>query len=157
MFHLSILAPCGGFVDLQQFDRLVLRLEAVDAYNGPFAALHFLLIAVAGRGDFALRETRLDGRDHASHAVDAPDVVLGRPLRVERQLFHEEAAAQRIGRRNHAAFVSQHLLGAQRQRDCLLARQRVTQSSGLADGDPRSRQSCRPGNRPPLPGAAAAL
>ena len=63
--------------------------------------------------------------DHAAHLVDAADVLVGGGFHVDGQLFHEVAAAQRIGDVGDAALVGDHLLGAQRDGDGVLARQRV--------------------------------
>ena len=48
----------GRFVDLQQLDGLVLRLEPVDPHDGALAGFHFALVAVAGGGDLASAESR---------------------------------------------------------------------------------------------------
>jgi hypothetical protein len=82
------LPPPAGLVDLQQVDRLVVALEAVDPHDDALPALDLLLVPVARLGDLALRETG-DRRDHAAHFVDAPDVVVGRGFAFERQLLRK--------------------------------------------------------------------
>src|ERR1039458_269908 len=96
----GLLSTAGGLIDLQQFDGLGIAswgaLKPVDADYGALAAFDFALVAVAGVGDFGLREAGLDGGDHAAHVIDAADVIVSGGFGIEGQLFEEVAAAQWI-------------------------------------------------------------
>ena len=63
---------------------------------------------------------RAECRTYAQHWLGVQTKEFRR-LGVEGQLLQEVAAAQRIGRLGDAAFVSQHLLGPQRDGDGVLA------------------------------------
>ena len=101
----------GGFVDVQQLDgRLVLFHECVHAHDFLLAGFNQVLVFVAGVGDFGLRETAFDGRDHAAHFVDAANVIIGALFHFGGEAFDEIAAAQRIGNVRARRFHRQSLV-----------------------------------------------
>ena len=60
------LLPLRRFVDLQHLNGLLVVFgELVHAHDHLLALLDFALVFVAGLGDLGLRESALDGRDHA--------------------------------------------------------------------------------------------
>ncbi len=102
-----------GFVDLEDVERLFFRDEIVDADDDFFFFVDGHLIGVGGFGNFALRVTLFDGRDHAAHGVDSMDIVPCRFLDFVGEGFDEVRAAKRIDGIGYARFVSDDLLGAQ--------------------------------------------
>src|SRR6185437_11071990 len=122
-FFFLVLA--GRFIDLQKLDGLIVRLEAVDAHDDALACLDLALVAIARGRDLGLREAGFDGGYHTAARIDLANVIVGRGLGFERELFDEVAAAQRICRVGDAALVGQHLLRAQRDGDGVLAGERV--------------------------------
>ena len=75
-----------------------------------------LLEPVGALGDLLLRESALDRRDHAAHAVDLLEVGQRALFHLAGQSLDEVGAAERIGLGGDAAFVGDHLLRAQRER-----------------------------------------
>src|SRR5208337_4348590 len=107
------LAVGYGFVDLQDFEGLFFGYVVVHAYDDFFFFIHGHLIAVAGFGDFALGVALFDGGDHATHGIDAADVVPGALLDFVGEGFEEIGAAKGIDGVGDAGFVGDDLLGAQ--------------------------------------------
>ena len=84
-----------------------------------------MLVFIAGVGDFRLRVTAFDRRNHPPHGVDVAD-VLERPfLHLGREGFYKIAAAERIGHRGYATFMSDDLLRSQSNGDRVFAGQGV--------------------------------
>ena len=77
-----------------------------------------------GVGDLALREVVLDRLDHPAELVDAGEVGEGLALELVRERLDVVAAAERVDRVRDAGLVGDDLLGAQRDLDRVLGRQR---------------------------------
>src|SRR5579864_2526174 len=124
--QLAYLALMRHLIDLKDLDGfLVTRLERIDTYDNLITSFNLPLIAVAGVGDFSLGEAALDGGDHAAHLIDAADVIPRGLFGRAGEMLQKIAAAERIGRGGDAALIGDHLLGAQRNDDGMLAGQRI--------------------------------
>src|SRR5258706_378765 len=96
----------------------------VDPDDDALLALHLALVLVGGAPDLALEEALLDARDHPAHRLDVAEIVLGLLPEPVREALDVIGAGERIDGLGHADLVGDDLLGAQRQLDRLVARQR---------------------------------
>ena len=78
---------------------------------------------VGGFSDLFLRISPLDRLDHAAHRIEFVEVVECAPLHFEGQTFQKVRTTQRIDRLRHSRFISDDLLGAQRDACRFLGRQ----------------------------------
>ncbi len=104
-----------------------------------------LLKTICAFGNFALRISALDRGNHAAHAVNGAEVMLGILFQTAGQMLDEVRAAERIDRPGHAGLVREDLLCAQRQRrgrrrwqrERLVERARVERVGPAKDGGQR--------------------
>ena len=82
------------------------------------------LVGVGRVHDLPLREAGLDRLDHAAELVDPAEVVEAAALHLRRQVLDEVGAAERVDRVRDAGLVRDDLLGAQRELDGEVGRQR---------------------------------
>ena len=119
------LAPLGLRVDRLQLDRLLpLGHVLVDADDHPLARLDVLLPLERGVLDLPLHEALLDRVHGAAELVDALDQLPRARLELVGERLDVERAAERIGRRGRARLVREDLLRPERDRRCMLGRQR---------------------------------
>ncbi len=79
--------PLRRCIDLQHVDLLLAVFDKrVHAHDLLLARFDGVLILVAGVGDFGLRESALDGGDHATLVIDARDVLAGARLHLRVRL-----------------------------------------------------------------------
>ena len=103
---------------------LGLLRELVDADDDAVAALDRDLEAVGGLLDLALDEAGLDRGHRAAELVDTLDQLARLRLELRRERLEVVRAAERIGGVGRAGLVHQDLLGAERDRGGVLARER---------------------------------
>ena len=105
--------------------QLLVRVgELRDADDLALLGLELALQLVGGIGDLSLRESSLDGANHATHLVDLADVAPTPLLGLVGERLDEVGAAERIDGVGHAGLLGEDLLLAQGEQRGILARNR---------------------------------
>ena len=118
------LVAAHGLVNIERVHLFLFDGKIIHADHDLLFGLHRALILVRSFGNFFLREAILNGLDHAAHGVEPVKVVERALLHIERELFQEVRAGQRIDGLRHAGFVGNDLLRAQRDARRFLRGQR---------------------------------
>ncbi len=112
------------FADVEDLRRLLIDHMRIHADNDLLLRLHRALVRVTRSSDLLLRESRFDRSHHSAHRIQFVEVRECALLHIERQLFDEVAAAQRIGDVGHPGFMRENLLRPQRDAGRIFGRQR---------------------------------
>src|SRR5260370_18872527 len=99
-------------------------LELIDPEDDPLSGLDLALIFERGVGDLLLCPSGLDSLDHPAAALDIFDKGARLILDLRRERLDVVRARERIDYFGDAAFVRDHLLGAERELHRLLGWQR---------------------------------
>ena len=116
---------CTSLISSSGMRQLLVRVgELRDADDLALLGLELALQLVGGIGDLSLRESRLEGANHATHLVDLADVGPRALLGLVGERLDEVGAAERVDGVGHARLLGQDLLLTQGEQRGILARNR---------------------------------
>jgi len=100
-------------MNVQNFQRRLVRNEFVNAHYDFFVALHCLLVCISRVLNFSLWKAFLNGSHHTPHRIESVEVFPAASLHVQRQPLEKVGTSERIGRIRNTGFVRDDLLRSQ--------------------------------------------